>query len=130
MTKQVEEVETLQQAARLKTIAAEKFILDSKSDTTKKISLERSISRSDKENLRSKMSVLETSVSLLQEIFDKERKTHFDSQTKKTEDEADKRKIIVDSRCNRAHADTLQKQADESPKGVVPRPNWSRWSGR
>jgi hypothetical protein len=52
MAKQAEEVEKLRQAAGLKTVAAEKFILDSKSDAKKKISLERSISKSTKDNLK------------------------------------------------------------------------------
>jgi hypothetical protein len=102
MAKQLEEVGKLRQAAGLKTVAAEKFILDSKSDTKKKMSLERSISKSTKDNLKSKMSVLKTSVSLLQEKFDEERKILVQRHMKKMEDEADC--------CNKAP----KKQADES----------------
>ena len=58
MLKQVERIGTLQQAVRLKADAAEKFILDSKSHTKTKISLERSISKSNKDNLKLKISVL------------------------------------------------------------------------
>ena len=58
MAKQVQEIETLRQTAGLKTAAAEKFIFHSKSDTKTKISLERSISKSTKDNLKSKIYVL------------------------------------------------------------------------
>ena len=70
------------QAAGLKIVAAEKFILDSKANTKKKLSLEQSISMSTKDSLKSKMSVLETCVSLLQETIDKERKIPVDSHMK------------------------------------------------
>ena len=63
MAKQIGGIETLRQAAGLKTTAAEKFILDSKSNTKMKISPERSISKSTKDNLKSKRSVLKKQMS-------------------------------------------------------------------
>jgi hypothetical protein len=133
MSKQVEEVEALRQAAGLKIAAAEKFILDSKSDTKKKISLERSISKSNKDNLKSKMSVLKTSFPLLQESNDKGKIIIVERHTRETKNKVLHQAVVLEKLeagalketedkgvcCNKAHAVMLKKEADESNLRIV-----------